>query len=378
MATKEFDTSNLKPGMIVAEPIITRRGQELAKAGSELTAALIARLSFYKIESVVVETKVDFDNIPKPEPKPEQKAEPPKAKPTWIEESESYSHRIRKSKDFQDFQIQYGKFLSLLKDEFDAYEKNERSVDCGMLYEEMTPLFQGKTSIQMFDMIHNIRQVDDSTYAHSLNVALVSRIIGRWCKFSTEDIEVLTIAGLLHDIGKIQIPENVLNKPGRYTDEEFALIQKHPKMSYDILKKSTLDPRIKKAALQHHERCDGSGYPMGLDSDEIENFSCIVAIADVYDAMTAARSYRQPMCPFEVIAAFEKDGLSKYKPQFVLTFLERIAATYQNNRIILNDGRSANIVLLNKNHISKPMVQLTDGNCLDLSREPGLFIKSVL
>lgn len=117
---------------------------------------------------------------------------------------------------------------------------------------------------------------------------------------------------------------------------------------------------------------------MELESDEIDDFASIVAIADVYDAMTATRKYRQPLCPFEVIAAFEKDGLQKYNPGFILTFLERVAATYQNNRIILNDGRSANIVLLNKNSISKPMVQLKDGSCIDLAREPGLFIKSIL
>ena len=197
-------------------------------------------------------------------------------------------------------------------------------------------------------------------------------------KLSKDDLKVLAVAGLLHDIGKTQIPDEVLNKPGKPTDEEFALIKKHPKMGYDILKKHQVDPRIRKVALMHHERCDGTGYPMELEAEEIDDFASIVAIADVYDAMTAARTYRQPLCPFEVIAAFEKDGLQKYNPGFILTFLERVAATYQNNRIILNDGRSANIVLLNKNHISKPMVQLQDGSCLDLSREPGLFIKSIL
>ena len=94
----------------------------------------------------------------------------------------------------------------------------------------------------------------------------------------------------------------------------------------------------------------------------------IISIADVYDAMTSARKYRTPLCPFEVIAEFEKDGLSKYKPQYILTFLEHIANAYQNNRILLNDGRSANIILLNSNHLSSPMIQLDDGTCLDLYR----------
>jgi HD-GYP domain-containing protein (c-di-GMP phosphodiesterase class II) len=128
----------------------------------------------------------------------------------------------------------------------------------------------------------------------------------------------------------------------------------------------------------HHERCDGSGYPQNLKGDAIEDFAEIIAIADVYDAMTAARSYRAPMCPFQVIAAFEKDGLGKYNTKFILTFLERIASTYQSNRVLLNDGRGGDIVMLNRRYLSKPIVQLDDGSCIDLSTTPELHIQSLL
>ena len=377
---RTVSVDELKSGMITAAPILTKRGQEIAAAGTSLTNQLIARLSFYKIETVDI--KDEEDDKPQEEPAPVkevvQEPAPAPVKPTWISETETHSQRVRKSDDFKEFQINYGLLLAKLKTDFTDYIEGNQAIDIDELYESIGVLYHGKTTIQVFDMIHNIRSVDDSTYAHSVNVALVSRIIGKWAKLSKEDLKVLTVAGLLHDIGKTQIPDEVLNKPGKPTDEEFALIKKHPKMGYDILKKHQVDPRIRKVALMHHERSDGSGYPMELESDEIDDFASIVAIADVYDAMTAARTYRQPLCPFEVIAAFEKDGLQKYSPGFILTFLERIAATYQNNRIILNDGRSANIVLLNKNSISKPMVQLQDGSCIDLAREAGLFIKSIL
>ena len=127
----------------------------------------------------------------------------------------------------------------------------------------------------------------------------------------------------------------------------------------------------------HHERCDGSGYPMGLTMEEIDDYALIIAIADVYDAMTAARSYRAPLCPFEVIAEFEKDGLQKYKPKYILTFLENIANAYQNNRVMLSDGTSAHIVLLNHRRLSKPLVQLDDGACIDLEKSP-LYIKAII
>ena len=105
----------------------------------------------------------------------------------------------------------------------------------------------------------------------------------------------------------------------------------------------------------------------------------VVTIADVYDAMTTARSYRAPLCPFEVIEKFEREGLQRYDAKFILTFLNHIANTYQNHRILLSDGRSANIVMLNSKQLSKPIVQLDDGSCLDLyTASGGLHIQAVL
>ena len=232
----------------------------------------------------------------------------------------------------------------------------------------------------MFDMLYNMRSITDSVYAHCLNVALISRMIGRWLKLERHDLDVLTAAGLIHDIGKLCIPEEVLNKPGALTDEEFALIRQHPKLGYDVLKNQhSLDPRIKKAALMHHERSDGSGYPSGVTEDFIDNYAMIVAIADVYDAMTAARAYRAPLCPFEVISNFEKDGFQKYNTRYILTFLKQMATTYQSNRVILSDGRSGKIVMLNQNCLSRPIIQFDDNSCLDLSTaSKDLYIKAVL
>ena len=94
--------------------------------------------------------------------------------------------------------------------------------------------------------------------------------------------------------------------------------------------------------------------------------------------MTAARSYREPLCPFQVIANFERDGLQKYHTKFLLTFLNRIATTYQSNRVLLNDGRACKIVMLNQNYLSKPVVQLDDGSCIDLATQKDLYINKVL
>ena len=139
-----------------------------------------------------------------------------------------------------------------------------------------------------------------------------------------------------------------------------------------------MDSRFLNAALQHHERSDGSGYPRGLDDDEIDDFAAIVAIADVYDAMTATRSYRNALSPFEVISAFEKDGLSKYRTKYILTFLERMANAYQNSLVMLSDGRRGRVVYLHRSKLSRPIVELADKTMLDLSRESDIHIISIL
>ena len=128
----------------------------------------------------------------------------------------------------------------------------------------------------------------------------------------------------------------------------------------------------------HHERCDGTGYPAGITQEYIDDFALIVAIADVYDAMTAARAYREPLCAFQVIDSFEKDGLHKYKPKYILTFLKRIVNAYQSNRVMLSNGKSGNIVFINDKALAKPIVELSDGTFIDLSKDHSVSIVATL
>lgn len=375
---KEYQTKDLLPGMVTAIPVRTKRGQLIINPNVELTRTLISRLEFYGIASVQI-TENKQTTAPMEEPKDPAyfPAKSPVSAPSPVSDA-SYSQKLKSSPEFQRFQVDFTLRSQDLKNCFDAYLSDGGTVNKEELLSKTISLVSPKqTTLDVFDMLHNMRQVNDSTYAHSLNVAIISRIIGKWLHFSNEELDTLTLAGLLHDIGKTKIPDEVLNKDGKLTDEEFQMIRNHPKYGYDILKSQPLNSHIKKAALMHHERCDGSGYPMGLTMEEIDDYALIIAIADVYDAMTAARSYRAPLCPFEVIAEFEKDGLQKYKPKYILTFLENIANAYQNNRVMLSDGTSARIVLLNHRRLSKPLVQLDDGACIDLEQSP-LYIKAII
>lgn len=419
-------TEDLKPGMVTTDIVKSPTGQEILLSGTRLSKFLITRLVYYKVEAATViippeeEEKIEKpasavdveqkapESEPEAAPVPEIKAEPeqPKSKITVAPMPEAavfkntavthetkiikatdkvvaptntnYSQKVTQSAAFQGFEMEFAKVLAHMSSTFPKIAEEDAPIHTEEACRMVKNLFNlCPTSIQRFDMIHNMRQNDDQIYAHSLNVALIGRQIAIWLKLSDEDVDIVTLAGVYHDIGKLKVPEAVLTKKEKLTDEEFAMVRNHPQYSYNILKKQKVDNRIKKAALQHHERADGTGYPLGLVEDEIEDVSFIIALADVYEAMTARRSYREPLSPFQVIGEFEKAGLGLYKTQYLLTFLKQIAKTYQSNRVLLSNGGSANIVLLNDQKLSKPVVQLNDGSCIDLSRS-DLYIKALI
>ena len=405
----------LKPGMITLEAIVTPSGQILTPAGTELTRQIINRMKLYNVDSatvdsndpivrqllaaatnvapaptpVVVPTPVVPVMVPVAAPVPVMPAHPtpvteePKEGEkvvTYKEETQSNSRRMLVSTEFKGFQVDYLLYIEHIKDVFSNIIKTPGySINTTELIEKMQPLYASRnTIVELFDMIHQMHSLNDTVYAHCVNVALISRMIGRWLHLEQHDLDILTCCGLLHDIGKLAIPDEVLNKPGKLTDEEFALIKSHPKTGYEMLRNQDMDSRIKQAALMHHERYDGTGYPNQLSSEFLSDFAMIVAIADVYDAMTAARSYREPLCPFQVIEKFEQEGFQKYHTKYIYVFLHNIASTYQSNRVMLNDGRGCKIVMLNQNTLSKPIVQFDDGTCVDLSSQRELYITKIL
>lgn len=387
---KNIKFADLKLGMVTAAPVKTKRGQELIPAGTALTRQLISRLEFYSIGSVCIdETSILTEEevqaalqaamVQKREQATtEPKAEAPQPKIASPQNEVAYSQKVKRSKSFQEYSLHSTIVAKTLQDQLEGFIRDKQPMDFDALLTAVKSLVTpGQTVIQYFDILHNLRSSDDSVYSHSLNVAMISRILGKWLKWCASDLDSLVIAGLLHDIGKLMIPPEILNKEGKLTDEEFEMIRWHPRAGYELIKDLKIDSRIKKAALQHHERCDGTGYPMKASEIMLDDFAMVIAIADVYDAMTAARKYRAPLCPFQVIREFERDGYHKYKTEFLLTFLQHIASTYQNNRVILSNGQAAKIILLNQNSLSEPLVQLNDGSCIDLVSSP-LYIQSIV
>ncbi len=363
---KTLASRDLKPGMVIAERLYTPAGQFLIEKNSVLTAQMISHIKFYKVPYATV--KEDPFHTTGPNDFVE------KMQPVYM----THAQQVKSSREYQVFEKTFRQKTDLLRSSLNDFIMRGTAMDTGVLLSATRDLFSSqKTTISMLDMLHNMRQIDDSTYAHSVNVALIARMMGMWVGYPESELDVLTLCGLLHDVGKAGIPDRIIGKPARLTPSEFEIIKKHPKLGYDILQSIPLDLRIRNAALMHHERYDGTGYPSGLAGNEIDDFAAIISIADVYDAMTANRCYRAGLCPFEAIALFEQEGLQKYHPKFILIFLQRIASSYVHNDVLLNDGETGEIVLINR-HLTRPLIQTGPQKFLNLEKRLDLYIQAVI
>ena len=351
--------------MKTAEDVFSYNNQMIVPKGSILDDKMITRLEFYSVLAVRIadddlSDNAAFETVTDGE----------------ISENSSYSQKIKNSKQFKKFESSFLENTEVFKENLKNIAETGAQVDSRSMIDSITGLIQeDMTGISVFDMLHNMRQYDDFTYMHSMNVSLICYVFGKWLGMSEFDLDILTLGGLLHDIGKLKIPDNIIRKPDKLSPAEYNIIKTHSLQGYNILKEKNIDENVKQCALMHHERCDGSGYPLGLTGEKINSYAKIVAIADVYDAMTAARIYRGPLCPFKVISIFESEGLQKYDSHYILTFLEHVATTYMNNRVRLNNGMEGDVIFMNRNQYSRPMLQCSD-KFIDLSKEPDLYIET--
>lgn len=350
---------DLKPGMILAKDIFVS-GQLISSKGLIMSDKSIEKLNQYKLLWIDVED------------------EESQAFTKSVEMDLSYNEKVKRSPEFKEFKEKFDVATEKLKYTINDMVEKNISLDVDILLSPVMETMDSlETRIALFDMMHNMRDYDDATYVHSLNVALICNIFSRWLNFSNEDTRIATACGLLHDIGKITIDKSIIQKPGSLTSAEYDIIKGHTTEGYKILKNQDINEHIKNVALMHHERYDGSGYPGGLKGNETDRFARLVAIADVYDAMTASRVYRNAMCPFAVISMFEEEGYQKYDTEYLLTFLDNIENTYLLNRVRLNNGKEGEIVFINKNRMSKPTVKC-GMDFIDLSIQKDLYIESII
>ena len=416
MAGKRLLTSRLTEDMITQDDVYTSGEQLLIPADTVLTESIIESLKEHSIFAVRIRVREDgktpllrsdleeedakeeseeeqseqpeeSETTEEPQQPEEKKDSEPEisfvnAPPKVSEEAgtEKYYEKVRETKEFKEFQSAFTETVDSLKDTLEKTAMKGEEIDSEKILKEAENVVaKSRNSLHILDMLQCMKGYDDITYTHCLNVSILANVIAKTSKhpISDDDLELLTLSGLLHDIGKIMIPDDVLQKPERLTIPEYNLIKTHVLQGQNILKDRNLDSRVIDAVMRHHERMDGSGYPGGYTGAKISPFARILAIADTFDAMTSKRPYRDAICPFEVIRMFEREGLTQYDVEYLLPFLNTVVQAYINTEVELSDGEVGKVVLINKDALSRPVVKVGSIYC-DLLKETELSIERVL
>ncbi|WP_404836747.1 HD-GYP domain-containing protein [Aeromonas media] len=226
-----------------------------------------------------------------------------------------------------------------------------------------------------------IRAKDAYLMEHSMNVAILLANFGRYLGLERRVLKELTLGGLLHDVGKIMTPDEVLNKPGKLTDEEFGVMRQHVVHSYDILSNTAgITPTMLEVAANHHERLDGTGYPQRLKGDQLSLYTRMSGIVDVYDAVTADRVYKQGMQPTQAFRILLKGINQHFDAELVTKFIKCMGVYPVGTLVQLSNQRLAVVMQRNEQQPLKPLVKVIyhatqrhylEVQWLDLARNGG-------
>ncbi|AJS59617.1 HD-GYP domain-containing protein [Paenibacillus sp. IHBB 10380] len=341
--------TDLKPGDTLLSDTFNRVGLHVLSKGTVLKTEGISQLVKHNIEYVDVEP-VTEDDI--------------------LKESAALQDYLYKTKP-QLSQVVKG-FGNLFLEAANTGKVNDTVVD-----DIMEPLVdQLRDHTDVVSLLLALDQKDDYTYHHSMQVGMLSYYIASWLGYSQEDCYTVGKAGYLHDIGKCRIPLEILNKPGKLTPQEFDQIKLHTTYGYEIIRESSSDKDIALVALQHHERDDGSGYPLQRSEHEVHPFSQIVAVADVYSAMTTKRVYQSKQELLVVLREIHSLSFGKLAPKPTQAFIRHMLPNFIGKKVLLSSGQSGIIIMTNPIDYFRPLVQI-DTLFIDLSVERSLYINEI-
>ena len=346
MIKQRTSIRDVKVGMILASPIISEYGKIILAAGNELSEASLQRLEILGIVEVEVLLSAGPQEI---------------------------------TLEIEIFQQQYQRTIGSIRTAFEQVRYFQEVPLLEMrevINQSVNPLLEMTGAM---GYLQNMKTFDQYTFHHSLEVAVTAGMLAKWLGYPGHVIKDILLAGLLHDIGKSSIPLEILNKPGSLTAEENALMRQHPIDSYRLLaEKPTVTKEILLAVLQHHEREDGAGYPMGCTTKKIHPFSRILAISDIYAAMTTETPYRCRMTPFHVAEEIHAGMYGRLDPEMSSVFLTNIRQYLIGNWILLSDGRKAKVVHHGFSLGARPLVITTGGEAIDLQERGDLQITDCL
>ncbi|NMD71776.1 HD-GYP domain-containing protein [Bacillus sp. DNRA2] len=307
---------NCSPGMVVGKPIYTDRGIVLIAAGVSLTDGMINRLKRRNISVLYVRDKFTDD----------------------LEIEDGIPIELRAEANIR------------IKETFDALLKGNtrdgkkiRHFNIERLQNVLDSLIKEvQRSKNVSKLLTDVYVHDDYTYTHCTNVTIYSLAMAMELKLSRGEINIIGMGAMLHDIGKILIPKDILNKPGRLTPEEFDVIKTHTEFGWEILRN---EPSVytlsANCAYQHHEKLDGTGYPRGLKGNEISTYARHLSIADVFDALTSNRVYRKAMLPHEAMEILYAGTYTQFDPFYLKAFQKAVATYPVGVTVTLSTGETA-------------------------------------
>lgn len=356
------DVRKLTNGSKLAEEVYTSLGGLLFTKGTPLYEKEIEFLDAFMIKQVSVEDN-NVEAGEQKEPHVEEKAAPKVTiniveKPSF---QEHFNEAVSKLKNLM-IRVQGGDNIPVME-----------------VREVISPvLAQFQEQPQVLLSLRRYARMDSYAYEHAIAVGIISYMIAKWIKVPEKEWMQVALAGTLLDVGKAKIDRRILQKPGKLTPEEFEEMKKHTVYGYQIIKASHgLSEGVALAALQHHEREDGSGYPLGLPGSKLHLYSKIVAVADVYHAMCSDRVYQKAKSPYVVVEQLVQDSFGKLDPTIVHTFVDGITQFAVGTLVELSDGTIGKIVFTDKKHPTRPMVE-TGGHIVNLAESRHVSIVKVM
>ncbi|GAB6189810.1 HD-GYP domain-containing protein [Marinitoga arctica] len=242
----------------------------------------------------------------------------------------------------------------------------------------ITKEMQSNFSDKLYVPLKKLKSYDEYLYSHSLNVMIISSLIGMEDGFSGDELTELALSGLLHDIGKTKIPLEILNAPRKLSSEEFELIKKHVLYTKEILENSKIiSKKIIDGALEHHERYDGTGYIFKKKGQDISYYGRTLSLADVYDALTSKRSYKDPWTPYKALSYILSYVNKHFDPLLTQNLINSLGLFPPGMEVMLSDGSKGVIIATNRQNKMKPIVKV-ENSIIDLVEEKSLRIIKII
>lgn len=278
------------------------------------------------------------------------------------------------------YQMAYSRIRKLLNS---AYATGKLDEDL-LIDLEDTVMKNMSDGAMAVSQIHNMERVGEYIYHHSLHVAILAALMGEWLDWKPRERRELVGGALLHDLGKLKVEAEILNKKGSLTPEEYDIVKQHPDLGMDMLDWDGMRDRrhqgIRDCILQHHERCDGSGYPYGCRRENISPYGRVMAVLDIYDAMASDRVFVNRHSPFDIFKVmFEDMSLGKLDPEYTVAFMRQVCRDMIGNWVLLSNGVKGRIVYIAESRVtSLPLIQTVMNEFIDLNVRTDLHIESIL